>query len=383
MIAISGIGIITALIYFVYLIYKTQKSFSDRILMVWMLVFSSHLTLPLMIALGNQFFIDKVDGLDIGLYTLHITFLYYYSSSITNHIKKFLFKHLLYLIPTALIYIIQNAIDTNIQYLKDLIEAYFYNNEWLFHLSGVVTLNMVFCVYFADKIFRLLSEHRKNVKNNFSYNKNVDLQWLKNMNIAALIMTVMTVFFLFGILKGILSGQLLNNIYFSLISIFAISLGYWGLKQKRIFSFVQPKGKLSESEIHEENQQIQKRSNPIYDFNPSATKDIETLLNFMKEEKPYLDSDLNIGILANKLNLHSHQLSKYINNYFNKNFFEFINDYRIDEFKKLIANPKNKNYSIIGIAFDAGFCSKATFNRIFKNATGTTPSQYRKKIIEK
>ncbi len=104
---------------------------------------------------------------------------------------------------------------------------------------------------------------------------------------------------------------------------------------------------------------------------------INELLKIMLEEKPYLDTELDIGILANQLNIHAHQLSKLINSQINKNFFEFVNNYRIEEFKKLVANPKNKHFSILGLALDAGFNSKATFNRIFKNSTGLTPSQFR------
>ena len=74
--------------------------------------------------------------------------------------------------------------------------------------------------------------------------------------------------------------------------------------------------------------------------------------------------------------MHPHKLSKLINSQLHQNFFDFINKYRIEEFKNLALDAEHKHYSILVIAYDAGFNSKASFNRIFKNITGYTPSQY-------
>jgi AraC-like DNA-binding protein len=117
-----------------------------------------------------------------------------------------------------------------------------------------------------------------------------------------------------------------------------------------------------------QNSQIppKKNSNPI----------IEKLLQFMEKEKPYLDQELNIGFIANQLNIHVHKLSRLINDEIGKNFFEFVNEYRVEEFKRLATNPKNKHISILGLAMEAGFNSKATFYRFFKSKTGLTPSEF-------
>ncbi len=72
-----------------------------------------------------------------------------------------------------------------------------------------------------------------------------------------------------------------------------------------------------------------------------------------------------------------------INRHFQKNFFEFINGYRIDEAKKLLANEKYEKVTIIEIMAQVGFNSKATFNTFFKKLVGVTPSQYRKEQLKK
>jgi len=101
------------------------------------------------------------------------------------------------------------------------------------------------------------------------------------------------------------------------------------------------------------------------------------LMYFLENEKPFLDPELSLHELSNKLDTSRHHLSAVINKYQKMNFFEMINTYRVNEVVKLMANPgslRKKNYEL---AFDAGFNSKASFYRIFKQFTGQTPSGYR------
>jgi len=85
---------------------------------------------------------------------------------------------------------------------------------------------------------------------------------------------------------------------------------------------------------------------------------------------------LSLQELADNLEVKRHQLSSIINQKHNKNFYEFINQYRIEEVKAMMTNPKNKHLKLISLAYDAGFNSKASFNRIFKQMTNMTPSQF-------
>jgi len=87
--------------------------------------------------------------------------------------------------------------------------------------------------------------------------------------------------------------------------------------------------------------------------------------------KPYLNPDLNLPQLATELGISIHYLSQVINEHFRLNFFDFVNRYRIEAFKERIADPRYRNFSLLGIAFECGFNSKSTFNRIFKQATGS------------
>ena len=96
----------------------------------------------------------------------------------------------------------------------------------------------------------------------------------------------------------------------------------------------------------------------------------------MKKEKPFLNSKLTLQDLAEMLHVNIHTLSRVINEGYRKNFFDFINEYRIEEFKRLVNIDQYKNYTFLAIAMEVGFSSKTTFNRSFKKSTGKTPREY-------
>ena len=100
----------------------------------------------------------------------------------------------------------------------------------------------------------------------------------------------------------------------------------------------------------------------------------------MKTEKLYLNPDLTLSDLGQYFKLSSNMMSKVINSGFNKNFNEFINHYRVEACKAKILAGETAQLSLLGIAFECGFNSKATFNRTFKKLTGFTPSQFNKFI---
>lgn len=110
--------------------------------------------------------------------------------------------------------------------------------------------------------------------------------------------------------------------------------------------------------------------------------DVETfrnqLLQYMKEEAPYLNPDLSLRSLAALIDIHPNQLSWLLNESLGKNFNEFINHYRIETFKKLAKDPANANITVLGLAYDSGFNSKTVFNTYFKKETGLTPKQFLK-----
>ena len=102
------------------------------------------------------------------------------------------------------------------------------------------------------------------------------------------------------------------------------------------------------------------------------------LLNFINEEKPYLDPDLSLRSLAKQVDIHPNQLSWLLNESMGKNFNEFINHYRVEAFKLLSKDPSNKHLTLISLAYESGFNSKTVFNTYFKKETGLIPKEFLK-----
>ena len=113
-----------------------------------------------------------------------------------------------------------------------------------------------------------------------------------------------------------------------------------------------------------------------------APEQVNILTAHMTSQKPYLDPLLTLDSLAAKSHIPARQLSQLINRHFEKNFFEFINSYRIEESKILLAKEENAKVTMLEIMAQAGFNSKATFNTFFKKSAGMTPTQYRKEQLE-
>lgn len=111
-----------------------------------------------------------------------------------------------------------------------------------------------------------------------------------------------------------------------------------------------------------------------------AKRLLKNLKEHMTNEMPYLENNLSLSMLAEQLNISANQLSQLLNEYLNKNFYDFINTYRLKEFKEGVKDPKNCHFTLLSIAYQCGFNSKTTFNTFFKKATGKTPSEYYKSL---
>jgi len=103
--------------------------------------------------------------------------------------------------------------------------------------------------------------------------------------------------------------------------------------------------------------------------------------SLMEDQKAYLDPELNLSDLARIANMSRGQLSEIINSGFGKNFNDFVNEYRVAAFKNMLKEEKHKQLSLLGIAQECGFNSKATFNRVFKKLTDHSPTEYLKSQV--
>lgn len=101
----------------------------------------------------------------------------------------------------------------------------------------------------------------------------------------------------------------------------------------------------------------------------------DKLLALMVAEQPWLEPELTLAELAQRLRLHPAQLSRIINLGCGQNFNDFVNRYRVEEAQRKLADPRFAHYSLVGVALESGFNSKSTFNRVFKKLTGQVPGE--------
>ncbi|WP_232305552.1 helix-turn-helix domain-containing protein [Gilvimarinus polysaccharolyticus] len=111
---------------------------------------------------------------------------------------------------------------------------------------------------------------------------------------------------------------------------------------------------------------------------PYKPEQVARVDEYMRVQQPYLLADISLDTLAKRLSLPERTLSRILNQHFGKNFFEFINSYRVEQAKQLLLDSDKQSWTMLQVLAESGFTSKSTFNAIFKKQVGKTPSQYRK-----
>ncbi len=155
------------------------------------------------------------------------------------------------------------------------------------------------------------------------------------------------------------SGQILSALWFAFIAYLMISDSD---RYKRFRQSATPRQKYQRSGMSDD--------------------DVENLYlkaeDFMKSEEFYNRPDCTMPQLAEKLKVTTHELSQAINSGSGGNFSQFVNRFRVNRAKELLKDKSSKNLNVLQIALEAGFYSKATFNRVFREITGQTPTAFRK-----
>lgn len=100
------------------------------------------------------------------------------------------------------------------------------------------------------------------------------------------------------------------------------------------------------------------------------------LEDLMASDRPYLHSNLTVNRLAHLLGIPAKDLSRHLNQVLGRNFYEFVNGYRITEVKRRLADPE-EDKTVLDIMYEAGFNSKSVFNTLFRKSTGMTPTRFR------
>ncbi len=228
-----------------------------------------------------------------------------------------------------------------------------------------------------------LRSHKKNIANYFSYTEKIKLSWLKFLIWSLIciwtISVVSQLIYYFGWFDIPQYGGFYTNLA---LSIFVLIIGYFGIRQPAIFVPAQHIEIIEDSidSLLEAKEIINKTGKGPQEESSLSHKRYQRLLKFMESEKPYLDSQLTVYNLAVQMHLSPHQLSQLINRQSGKSFFEFVNQFRVEEVKHKIVNHSHYRQTLLAVALDSGFNSKSSFNRVFKKMTGQTPAEFAKEV---
>ena len=291
--------------------------------------------------------------------------LWFYTNELTGHRVRWTWKLPLHFLPFLLIITFSLSFRSiNSPTFLEFLNNHHHFITVFFWISVVVQLS-----WYLILVRKRWIAYQKFIQEEVSNKEGVDIAWVRFFMIVFLLINL---FFLFSLFAAIHLdiGPWLPKTTALVFSLSVFALGYKGIMQKELF----------------QKNETSPPTTSIAQNAESVVKPDQELLNrlllFMDDKKPYLDPELTLSSLAKDLMVSRSQLSQLINEGTGDNFYDFINKYRVEEVKRLMVDPQVKNYNLLGLAIEAGFKSKSTFNLIFKRFTGLTPTEYRKNLSQ-
>ena len=244
-------------------------------------------------------------------------------------------------------------------------------------LGRVLGMAMFLSVKIQIVVYWMLSHsrlvrHQRNVRIFASATATIDLRWLQYFLWAFVFMVFLwfnELFFGVAIIKDLAPFGYLAAVYF---------IGYFSLRQQEIFRF-EKQDVEAIREILEEDLVSTAKTPRLSDEAVATLK--EKMKSIMEHDKAFLDQELDLPQLARRMHISSHDLSYLLNEGFGESFFQFVNRYRVAEAKILLLSSKHRHLNVLGIAYEAGFSSKTTFNTTFKKFTGQSPTQFQRNAL--
>jgi AraC-like DNA-binding protein len=395
---------------------KKTRVLSDYILLIWLLLILANLATFFIVSIDNipKYGWEKalIAFSEVSLF-LHGSILWLYTCSLTRPFFRLAARHILHGIPfvAGLICLLLAGMNGRTGYVF---------REWLLFFQ------LISLLIYAIAVIRQLRRYRSNIKHIFSNTEEKYLDWLRFLSWGMLILWFLaTCSIVIGRLTDI-SLPIYDNAYPKIVtSIFMVVMCYFAIRQTPIVYFRgAPEGvpekdnlrgnafgeRMDQPERLDQREMMDNHSGVDFEERMGAgekgagDKDTDVaaidpisnkyrksglgagqskelydrLLEEMETRKPYLDTDLTLFSLAAILSWSPNHLSQVINTYERKNFFDFVNGYRIEAIKKNIRSQQYEHLTLLSIAYECGFNSKAAFNRAFKKSTGLTPSAFRR-----
>lgn len=284
---------------------------------------------------------------------------YLYVKSITNFDFRLKRIHLLHFIPVFF----QACL-----YWFLLFQEYSFKNWYWVEIHQKYTYRIEFDGTFISlAIYSILSlliiiSYQKWITEQFSETSKINLNWLKI--ILALLLILCIQWFIEVVLRDFYDNYYQYSYSSFILGILTLFLAYRSVRLDNLdhITFIKEKSKSKAPEIHQET--------------------LAVIKSRMTEHKDFLNPKLSLKTFAAACKLPARTISEHINHGAGKTFLDFVNECRVEEVKRLMKEEASKSFTLQSLAFDSGFNSKASFNRVFKKFTGLTPSEYQSKMAQ-
>ena len=213
----------------------------------------------------------------------------------------------------------------------------------------------------------MIGAYRKRIAELVASLDRLRLTWIVSLlSILVFLMLVMSLVVVLLVTPAPGSWLVLNRdlIFYAIMAVTIFAAGYFALSQPEIFT--PPLAKA-----------VARKYEGSSLTSAKADEYLRLLTAVMENDAVYRDENLSLPALAEKVGIPAWHVSQILNERLNKNIYDFVNGFRVEEAKRILRDPRRRDQKILGIAFDTGFASKVAFNRVFKKQTGMTPSEYR------
>ncbi|MGH1518922.1 helix-turn-helix domain-containing protein [Chryseobacterium sp. JK1] len=340
---------------------KVKKRTADFVLAVWFLIIGAHLTFFVLFLSEGYMKFSYLIGFEIPFPFMHGPMLYLYILCITGRSpgKKI---WLLNCVPVFIIYIM--LLQFLLMSPHERVMVYQNKGKGYEMLSQMIKFLMIFSgIFYVGLSLLAIKNYKKKISDQYSNTEKININW--------------SYYLIIGIALIWIAVIIRNDVLiFSLVVLFIVVAAYFGISRVGILDLPVtaevPDSKRTDRD--EETIKYQKNS-PGDDVIHSI---YEKLISKMEDEKLYKDPDLNLNYVAKLLEVHPNILSQVINSIENKNFYDYINRQRIEEFKRIVILQENQKFTILSLAFESGFNSKTSFNRNFKKYVNCSPSEFMK-----
>lgn len=351
---------------------RKGKKISNRILGLFFLLLAINIGDGILSIAGFYEKFPQWAHLEDGFIFLFGPLLYFYTCSVVYRDFAFQRKHIIHLVP----FVVSSISLLTFYHIQSVSKQRFIESAVVrrelppafYFIVGLIYLHII--AYIIISLQKVL-QYRDEIKQKFSSTYKINLEWLVFLLISLsliLLISLINLMIPFTGPKEWFDYTLLIVIIVLFLFINVVVLK--GLKQPEIFAGIEA-DRNNEMPDQNHSPRIETENNLLH----------QKLEKLMNDEKVFLDPELNLEMLAGKIGTPSKRLSQFINTTYSKNFFDYVNSFRIEEAMRILKESPDPGLTVLEAMYQSGFNSKSSFNTIFKKKTGMTPSTYRRQFL--